>query len=71
MVAEDIRNELLAEAAACAGPLPGAGDLALCLRVYYRHVAEDDLTEAGAERLAAVTAGGGSARRRRCARPAR
>src|SRR5215831_8214141 len=56
MVAEDTRNELLADAALCAGPLPGAGDLAVCLRAYYRHVAEDDLQEAGAERLAAVTA---------------
>ena len=50
MVAEDIRKELLADAAACAGPLPGAGDLAVCLRAYYRHVADDDLTAAGAER---------------------
>ncbi len=55
MVAEDTRNELLADAASCSGPLPGAGDLAVCLRAYYRHVAEDDLTAAGAERLAAVT----------------
>ena len=55
MVTEDTRDELLADAAVCAGPLPGAGDLSLCLRAYYRHVAEDDLAEAGAERLAAVT----------------
>ncbi|HEY7324370.1 MAG TPA: NAD-glutamate dehydrogenase [Streptosporangiaceae bacterium] len=55
MVAEDTRDELLADAASCASPLPGAGDLAVCLRAYYRHVAEDDLTEAGPERLAAVT----------------
>src|SRR5215469_3369574 len=55
MVAEDTRNELLADAALCAGSLPGAGDLAVCLRAYYRHVAEDDLVEAGADRLAAVT----------------
>jgi glutamate dehydrogenase len=56
MVVEDTRNGLLADAALCAGPLPGAGDLAVCLRAYYRHVADDDLAEAGAERLAAVTA---------------
>jgi glutamate dehydrogenase len=50
----DQRDDQLAAAARCAGQVAGAGDLAPCLRAYYRHVADDDLTEAGPERLAAV-----------------
>jgi len=45
-----------AAAAGCAGPVPGTADLVSCLQAYYRHVADDDLTEAGPERLAAVLA---------------
>jgi glutamate dehydrogenase len=47
---------VLSQAARCAGPLPGVGDVAVCLRAYYRHVAVDDLSAAGPDRLAAVTA---------------
>src|SRR5215469_4127899 len=47
---------LLSKAAECAGPLPGVGDVAVCLKAYYRHVAVDDLSAAGPNRLAAVTA---------------
>jgi len=50
----DRRDDQLAAAAACVGQVPGAGDLTSCLRAYYRHVADDDLTEAGPQRLAAV-----------------
>ncbi len=52
----DSKQRLLSQAAACAGPLPGVGDVSICLRAYYRHVAEDDLSAAGPDRLAAVTA---------------
>ncbi len=50
----DASTDLLADAARLAGQLPGAGDLARYLHVYYRHVAEDDLAAAGPDRLAAV-----------------
>ena len=50
------KDALLSEAAACAGQVPGAGDVAKCLQAYYRHVAADDLNAAGPERLAAVAA---------------
>jgi len=56
MVAEDTRNELLAHAAACAGPVPAAGEVGACVQAYYRHVADDDLAAAGPERVAAVLA---------------
>ncbi len=52
----DTKRALLLQAVACAGPLPGVGDVSICLKAYYRHVAEDDLSAAGPERLAAVTA---------------
>src|SRR5580692_12138705 len=52
----DSKQRLLSQAAACAGPLPGVGDVSICLKAYYRHVAEDDLAAAGPDRLAAVTA---------------
>jgi glutamate dehydrogenase len=55
-VSAEPKNVLLSKAAACAGQLAGAGDVAKCLRAYYRHVAADDLNAAGPERLAAVTA---------------
>jgi glutamate dehydrogenase len=54
--AEDIRNKLLTDAVACAGPSPAGGDMSVCLLAYYRHVADDDLTAAGPDRLAAVMA---------------
>jgi glutamate dehydrogenase len=50
------KQGLLAKAAECAGPLAGVGDVSICLKAYYRHVAVDDLTSAGPFRLAAVTA---------------
>ncbi len=50
------KQALLARAALCAGPLPGVGDVGACLKAYYRHVAVDDLSVAGPDRLAAVTA---------------
>jgi glutamate dehydrogenase len=56
MVAEDTRDQLLADAAACASPVPAAGEAGNWLQAYYRHVADDDLTAAGPERLAAVMA---------------
>jgi glutamate dehydrogenase len=52
----DQRDDQLAAAVACAGPLPGTGDPAACLRAYYRHVADDDISAAGPERLAEVLA---------------
>jgi len=52
----DSKHGLLLKAAECAGPLPGVGDVGVCLKAYYRHVAVDDLTAAGPDRLAAVTA---------------
>src|SRR5215469_4422695 len=52
----DSKHGLLLKAAECAGPLPGVGDVSVCLKAYYRHVAVDDLTAAGPDRLAAVTA---------------
>ena len=51
----DDKQALLSRAAVCAGPLAGVGDVAVCLKAYYRHVAVDDLTAAGPDRLAAVT----------------
>ena len=53
--AED-KKALLARAVVCAGPMVGVGDVAICLKAYYRHVALDDLSAAGPDRLAAVTA---------------
>jgi glutamate dehydrogenase len=50
----DLRDDQLAAAAGRVGQVPGTGDLMSCLQAYYRHVADDDLTEAGPERLAAV-----------------
>src|SRR5580704_6349673 len=50
------KRALLAQAAVCAGPMVGVGDVAICLKAYYRHVALDDLSAAGPDRLAAVTA---------------
>jgi glutamate dehydrogenase len=50
------KQRLLAQAAECTGLLPGVGDVAICLKAYYRHVAVDDLTAAGPDRLGAVTA---------------
>jgi glutamate dehydrogenase len=50
----EARDDQLAAAARCAGQVAGAGDLVPCLQAYYRHVADDDLTEAGPDRLAAV-----------------
>ena len=50
------KRALLAQAAVCAGPMVGVGDVAICLKAYYRHVALDDLAAAGPDRLAAVTA---------------
>ena len=52
----DSKRVLLSQAAACAGSLPGVGDVPRCLQAYYRHVAIDDLSAAGPDRLAAVTA---------------
>ncbi len=52
----DSKQTLLSQAALCAGQLPGVGDVSTCLRAYYRHVAVDDLTAAGPDRLAAVAA---------------
>ena len=54
--AADHKQAVLAEAAACAGQVPGVGDVSNCLQAYYRHVAVDDLAAAGPTRLAAVTA---------------
>jgi len=48
------KQTLLSEAALCAGQLPGVGDVSTCLRAYYRHVAVDDLSVAGPDRIAAV-----------------
>ncbi|HYK28308.1 MAG TPA: NAD-glutamate dehydrogenase, partial [Streptosporangiaceae bacterium] len=56
MSAADSKDAVLTEAAACAGQVPGVGDVSKCLQAYYRHVAEDDLATAGPTRLAAVTA---------------
>jgi len=50
------RIDVLSAAAACAGPVAAAGDVATCLQAYYRHVADDDLVAAGPDRLAAVIA---------------
>ena len=50
------KKALLARAVVCAGPMVGVGDVAICLKAYYRHVALDDLSAAGPDRLAAVTA---------------
>ncbi len=50
----DQRADQLAAAVARAGQVPGIGDLASCLQAYYRHVAADDLTAVGPERLAEV-----------------
>ena len=50
----DQRDDQLAAAAGCAGQVAGSADLASCLQAYYRHMADDDLAEAGPQRLAAV-----------------
>jgi glutamate dehydrogenase len=52
----EARDDQLAAAAGLAGQVPGAGDVRSCLQAYYRHVADDDVTAAGPERLAAVFA---------------
>ncbi len=53
-ITSDAKLELLNEAAALAGPIPGVGDAADFLRAYYRHVAPDELAAAGPERMAAA-----------------
>jgi glutamate dehydrogenase len=50
----DQREDQLAAAVGCVGQVAGSGDLASCLRAYYRYMADDDLAEAGPERLATV-----------------
>jgi len=55
-ITSDAKLDLLAQAVALAGPMPGVGDVASFLRAYYRHVAPDELAGAGPERLAAVAA---------------
>jgi glutamate dehydrogenase len=55
--AGDGKNALLAQAAPDIGADAGVGDGLSYLRAYYRHVAIDDLTAAGPERVAAVAAG--------------
>jgi glutamate dehydrogenase len=55
-MSQQTTDDLLVAAATCAGPMPSTGDIASCLQAYYRHVADDDLTAAGPERLAAVVA---------------
>ncbi|HEY1643687.1 MAG TPA: NAD-glutamate dehydrogenase [Streptosporangiaceae bacterium] len=52
--AEDGARDLLAAAATAVGELPGVGDVPTYLRAYYRHVAADELTAAGPQRIAAV-----------------
>jgi glutamate dehydrogenase len=52
--AADSKHDLLAKAAATAGRVAGVGDVANYLHAYYRHVQIDDLSAAGASRLAAV-----------------
>jgi glutamate dehydrogenase len=56
VAAADSKQTLLSQAALCAGQLPGVGDVSTCLRAYYKHVAVDDLSAAGPDRLAAVAA---------------
>jgi glutamate dehydrogenase len=53
-ITSDAKLELLREAAALTGPIPGVGDVPDFLRAYYRHVAPDELAAAGPERIAAV-----------------
>jgi len=53
-MSQQTEDDLLVAAAACAGALPGSGEVGACLKAYYRHVADDDLAAAGPERLAAV-----------------
>ena len=48
------KKSLLAQAARVARTDTGVGDVPRFLDAYYRHVAEEDLAEAGAERIAAV-----------------
>src|SRR5215472_2050711 len=55
-MSQQTTDDLLVAAATCAGPMPSTGDMVGCVQAYYRHVAEDDLTAAGPERLAAVVA---------------
>jgi glutamate dehydrogenase len=50
----DTTRDLLTEAALSVGTAPGVGDVPAYLRAYYRHVADDDLAGAGAERLGEV-----------------
>jgi glutamate dehydrogenase len=52
--ADDGARDLLAAAAKAVGELPGVGDVPTYLRAYYRHVAADELTAAGPQRIAAV-----------------
>jgi glutamate dehydrogenase len=53
-ITSDAKFELLSEAAALTGSIPGVGDVAAYLRAYYRHVAPDELAAAGPERIAAT-----------------
>ena len=48
------KKSLLAQAARLARTDTGVGDVPRFLDAYYRHVAAEDLAEAGAERAAAV-----------------
>jgi len=50
----DLKDALLAKAAAAAEPMPGVGDMANYLHAYYRHVEVEDLGAAGPDRVAAV-----------------
>jgi glutamate dehydrogenase len=52
----DAKQELLAAAAAHAGPMAHVGDVPRYLQAYYRHAAADELTGATHERVAAVAA---------------
>jgi glutamate dehydrogenase len=52
----DGKDQLLTAAANVADAVPGVGDVHKYLDAYYRHVAVDDMVEAGPERLAAVAA---------------
>jgi len=52
--ADDTRHALLAAAAGTGAAAAGIDDVGSYLRTYYRHVADQDLTEAGPGRIAAV-----------------
>ena len=55
-ISSDEKRDLLAAAAAVAGPMANVGDVPRYLQAYYRHVAPDELTDAVPERVAAVAA---------------